>query len=136
MKRMLYLVLVTLALSQPATAQTVDYWELSFYNQGAPSPFIGPLRITQTDASCSQPEQGGGSNVNPTRVVWDDPVDSTKDCVAFTTQGQIIGFPTAIGNYEGTLRAINSIGTSPESARAPFVRADAPGAPTNLRIVR
>lgn len=126
-----------MALAASAQFIPVDYWELSFYNAGAASPFQGPMRIDLTDASCGQPKQSG-TNVNPTRVVWNDPRDPAFDCVAFRTQGQLIGWPITVGNYEATLIAVNSTDSSPESARAPFALAvlGAPGVPENVRIIR
>jgi hypothetical protein len=122
--------------SAPLMAQTtVDYWQLSFYMPGATAPFVGPMDLTNTDVTCSQTKQGG-SNVNPTRAVWDDPANSALDCMASTSQGALIAWPIAIGNYEATLVAVNGAGVSPESNRAPFVVGVLAAAPTNVRAVR
>ena len=118
-----------------AFAQSVDSWHLQFYLPGATQPFQGPMVIGNTDVTCSQPKQSG-SIVNPNRVAWDDPANSQRDCVASSAQGVLIAFPVAIGNYEATLRAVNSIGISGESNRAPFAVGVAPAPPTNLRVVR
>jgi hypothetical protein len=134
-----FLVVAALVLLGAIDAQAqsqVDSWTLSFYMPGASQPFQGPMPILNTDVTCSRPKQTTGSNTNPTRTVWDDPANSTLDCVAATTQGVPIPFPTQVGNYEGALRAVNLAGTSAESNRAPFVVAVAPAAPTNLRLVR
>jgi hypothetical protein len=122
-----------LALAQTTTP--IDAWQLNFYLPGATTPFQGPMVIGNTDVTCSQLKQTG-STVNPNRVAWDDPANSQRDCIATTTQGVLIAWPTAVGNYEATLRASNSIGVSAESNRAPFAVGVAPAPPTNVRAVR
>ena len=78
---------------------------------------------------------GDASTVNPTRLVWDDPDMAGMVCIYVAQAGDpLLTFP--IGPYEATLVAINDIGPSMESNRAPFSRDAVLAAPTGFRILQ
>jgi hypothetical protein len=117
------------------SAQTVTSYQLKTYNVGAPSP-IQTYTIQASSVTCNQTVAAGGSTANPSKAVWDDTVNVGKSCVwTDPGTGPLYSVPFG-GNYEATLAAINSAGTSVESIRAPFSRPGAvPPAPAGLRFI-
>lgn len=122
-------------LAPPVEAQTITSYNLVVYDQGGSQP-VQQNAITAW--TCNLPRQTG-STTNPTRVAWEDPADTTKDCVADQTQF-LLSVPigqTGVKLYDGVLYALGPGGTSPGSNRAPFERrAEAPATPTGLKIIR
>lgn len=90
------------------------------------------VTVAASQVSCNQPT-ATGSNLNPTRWRWNDPVNVGRDCV-FDDASRLTALPD--GNYEGTAAAANADGTSAETARVPFVRRrpNPPAVPTGLRL--
>lgn len=125
MKRLLLVVLLCGPVA--LQAQSATSFELRIYQGGA-----APIStVTITAFQCGQAKLNG-TNVNPTRIVWDDPADTSKDCIA--SPAILIGYP--VGTYTGRLVAINEAGTSAESNAAPFVFGGPPSPPSNFRFVR
>lgn len=128
---------LALLIAVPGLAQTpsVTGYEVRYYNPGATSPFQAqPIPAASTVCSATDPAPSG-SSVNPDKVVWEDPNRGGQFCMYQAQAGDpLVAFP--VGAYEATLVAISDAGTSAESNRAPFSRADAPSVPTGLRIVR
>lgn len=121
-------------LSTSAQSPPTSY-EARFYIQGAPTP-MSTFVFAASAAACSQPAPpGDAATVNPNRLVWDDTANPGQVCQYVAQAGDpLLSFP--LGPYEGTLVAINQVGPSPESNRAPFAR-DAPtAAPTGYRVIR
>jgi hypothetical protein len=132
--RLVPFVLGLLVLSVPVSAQTVESYQIKYYNVGAPAPLQQGDVFLAPAAVCNQTPPATINTVNPTRVIWDDPANVGKVCVyAVPTGGTLPSLP--VGTYEGTLTAFNSIGQA-ESARAPFSRLSGPAAPTGLRVIR
>lgn len=72
--------------------------------------------------------------VNPVRVIWEDPADPTKDCIADQST-YLLARP--VGTYTASLVAVNEAGASAESARSnPFARSLPPDSPRAVRIAR
>lgn len=135
MRATLLLLLGLLLLPAAANAQVADNYTLRVYNQGAAAP-LTTFTFVATATVCNQaPPVSTTSTVNPSRVVWNDINNAGKVCV-WTDPGNGVLFSLPVGSFEGTLSAANSIGSSVESARVPFSRADAPSVPGSVRIVR
>lgn len=134
MKRLLLAALVVL-LPAVAHAQTpASSYVLKFYNVGAPSP-IQTETFAASTALCGQTKPAATSTVNPTRFFWDDPAGGGKVCIlGESASGPLFSIP--LGNYEGTVAAVNATASSAESNRAPFSRDAALPAPSNFAIVR
>lgn len=136
--RTLALLCLSLSLTVPVQAQTspiTDYL-VKYYAPGA----VAPLQMNDTfpasSVQCNQAAPGATtSTVNPTRIAWDDPNAAGRVCI-YTPSGGAALLSFLVGAYEGTLTAINSVGASVESARAPFSRASAPAVPAGLRFTR
>jgi len=127
-------VIVAGALSISLQAQTIDSYELRYYNVGATQPFqVYPM--SADTYLCNQTPIVSTITANPTRVEWDDPTASGRVCIyTEVAGGPLLSLP--VGNYEATLVAINAFGRSPESNRAPFVLGSLPGVPTTFKVVR
>lgn len=132
--KVVYGLVVALLLSVPARAQTIDSYELRYYNVGAPQPFQVAAAPAGTYL-CNQTPVVSTINTNPTMAEWDDPNASGRVCLYVEVAGgPLLSFPA--GNYEATLVAINAFGRSPESTRAPFALGNLPGTPTTFKVVR
>jgi hypothetical protein len=121
-----------------ASAQAPTSYQANYYNVGAPSPLQSET-FAASSAICNQAPISGASSVNPSRVVLNDTANAGKICViADPAGGMLVSLPIGAtgSNYEGTLVAINAVGASAESARAPFSRGAAPPAPTGVLFVR
>jgi hypothetical protein len=122
----------------PLLAQTGQptEWTLRVYPAGGQTPTT-TLTVPAAQVSCDQPDtpDPGTPSTNPTFWAWDDPAIAGRDC-RFTDQARFDALPD--GQYEGTVVATNADGSSPESARVPFVRRrpNPPAAPTGLRFSR
>jgi len=134
--RRLVFVLACLLLAVPLSAQTpITDYRVRYYAPGATQPLQQDDPFPASAAQCNQAPPTGTNTVNPTRVVWDDPAVAGRVCIYTPAAGgALVSFP--LGAYEGTLTAINSVGASGESARAPFSRAAAATAPSGLRFIR
>lgn len=127
-------VIVAGVLSVSLQAQTIDSYELRYYNVGATQPFQ-LMALPAGTYLCNQTPVVSTINANPTIVEWDDPTASGRVCLYVEVPGgPLVSFPA--GNYEATLVAINTFGRSPESTRAPFVVGSLPGVPTTFKVVR
>src|SRR4030067_1120148 len=51
-----------------------------YYLRGATTPIISTSFLASA-ASCGQVKQVGFSTVDPTRIVWEDYADTSKDCI-------------------------------------------------------
>lgn len=134
--RTLLALLFFVVLAAPLHAQSAipSSYQMNYYNQGAQQPFQSEL-FQAASVQCNQVVPTPG-NSGVMVAYWDDPLFAGRVCVySLGSGGPIYSFPT--GNYEAGLVAINSAGQSPESNHAPFVLvAIAPGARTNLRVIR
>lgn len=142
MKRFLFAVAVLL-LASSAYAQPITKWTARDYVVGGAQPIAAPIDLVigsnltcGVDPATLPPVAGA----NPSKLAWDDPTVlplGSKACV-YTDPGTGPLLSTAFGgNFETTLTATNSAGTSPESARAPFSHPGvAPSAPTGVRPVK
>lgn len=129
--------MLTFMSATPAQTQTITSYNFVVYDQGASQPV---QQNAITSWTCAQaPPPANASNVNPTRIVWQDPADANFVCVADQTQF-LLSIPLGQSGsrlLDGVLFALGPGGTSPGSNRAPFERrAEAPVAPVGLRVVR
>ena len=110
-------------------------WTVGYYVRGATAPITSTL-IAVAAAQCGQVKQVGFSTVDPTRVVWDDPNDGTKDCIF--VDAALVGTVIGYGDLDARMVARNLAGTSPVSNTAQFSRSDPrpPTVPTGLRVIR
>ncbi len=134
--RFICVVLVLGFLAFPASAQTIDSYELAFYNAGAASPISAYPFVATTVACGLTASPPGASAVNPTRINWDDPDLPGLVCEHVFVAGSALFALPIPGSYEGVLVAINEVDPSPESNRAPFDTLAAPGVQSGLRFVR
>jgi hypothetical protein len=135
MMRRTALVLLVLVWPGAAAAQTgvPTSWTLTVFVAGATTA-QSTLVVPVTTVACNQAAPAAGTNLNPTRWIWDDPALAGRVCI----YGDATRFAALVdGNYEGTASASNADGTSVETTRVPFVRRrpNLPGAPTGLRII-
>ena len=134
----LIIVVSQLLVRQTVVAQTppqIDSYQVRYYAPGAQAPLQQSDAFPSTSVQCNQVPPTILVTVNPTRLVWDDPAVPGRVCVMGLSGGSaLVSFP--VGNYEGTLAAINSAGSSPESGRAAFSRAATLSAPANFHLVR
>ena len=136
--RSVVLGLVLLLFASLASAQAITGYDFRIYNQGAQQPLQGPTALVVV---CNQtlPPTPTGSVSNPTTVFFKDPVNAGKGCL-YTDPGTglLSSLPFGAPNYEATVSAKNSVGSSPESARSNlFTRPGSlPGAPQGLGIAK
>lgn len=134
MKKSLWTIACVLVPLSAFAQSAPSSYTVKFYNPGASQP-VQQESFPATVVQCGQAKVAVTSTVNPTRFVWNDPADSTKDCIApEVANGQLFSLP--VGSYEGTLTAVNSIGGSAESNRAPFSVDAIPAVRTNFRVAR
>lgn len=127
-------VCLVLVCGSVVTAQTVDTYQLRYFAPGAAEPFQVGDAFPAAAALCNQADPGPLSTINPTRVVWDDAAHPGRVCTyVVPSTGLLPALP--VGNYEGTLLAVNAAGSA-ESARSPFTRLAPPPVPSGLRFVR
>jgi hypothetical protein len=109
--------------------------QVNYYAVGAPQPFQIET-IVMTAVVCNVVPPSMSTNVNPTRLVWDDPAHDGRACVINegVTGGALLSFP--IGDYEGTIQNMSDAGLSPESNRAPFQKTPVPAPATTFRFIR
>lgn len=124
------------ALAAAVSAQTapIDSYENRHYAAGAAAP-TQTYTFPATATVCNQADPGSGVTVNPTRLIWDDPANPGRVCIHQFAAGSTL-FSLPIGNYEGTLIAVNQGGASGESPRAPFSRLGPPSVPSGVRYGR
>jgi hypothetical protein len=123
-----------------ANAQTIDSYEARFYNTGAPDP-ISTYPFNTVDITCGQvpPPGDASTTINPTlgaRIVWDDPLAPGSVCMHTPDSGAPIFALPIPGSYEATLIAVNEVGESGESNRAPFDTLNPPDAQMGARVVQ
>lgn len=110
--------------------------QVNYYTPGAAQPFqLETIAIASVVCNLAPPSPTL-TNVNPTRLVWDDPAHDGRVCVIneTTTGGLLLSFP--IGDYEGTIQNMSDAGLSGESNRAPFQKTPVPAPATTFRFVR
>lgn len=122
-----------------AFAQSPDSYTFRAYAVGATQPIVSPFVFQAGAVQCNQPVPASPSTVNPTRLAWTDPGNPNLVCIwTDPGTGPLFSTPisTTLGQYEGTLTATNTGGTSAESNRAPFSRVASLAAPTGFRVIR
>lgn len=133
--------LVALVLGSPRVteAQTPTSYQANYYNVGAATA-VQTETFSAASAVCNQTPPAVTSTINPSRIVFTDPINAGKDCIITDPAGgTLVSLPIGAtgSNYEGTLQAGNAIGLGPESSpRASFSRGAAPGALTGVLFVR
>lgn len=135
MKRLLFVLAGLVLFASSAHAQPISKWTIRTYSAGAPAPLSAPADLLAANVICNLDPATVTPGPNPIKAVWDDPANAGKVCVwTDPGTGPLLSTPFG-GNYEATLTATNSAGTSPESARAPFTHPGvAPPVPTALRL--
>lgn len=139
MNRLSLFLVIVISLSVRVSAQEILSYQIAYYWTGASNPFQF-FDIQSGNYLCGQYPIVNTDATNPTTIEWDDPLNPGYKCQYTESVGGILlSLPT--GNYEATLRAVNSFGTSAESNRAPFVVISMPGPtiptiPTGLKFVR
>jgi hypothetical protein len=139
------LVLTCALLVLPATsvfAQSLDTVTFRVYNVGAPGAIVTTQLSFPGAWACGLAKQTG-VNINPNRIVIDDPAAvpaASKDCQWVDNgTGPLLATQIA-GSYEGTVQPTNIVAgsTGPEGPRAPFSKQNAPALPalTGLRLYR
>ena len=132
-----WLTILALFIASPALAQTGQptSWVLRLYATGSPTP-VSSVTVSTLQVTCNQLRATTTTNpTNPTTWLWEDPANSTRDCV-FADATRLSALPD--GSYEGAAVAVNADGASLESVRAPFVRSrpNPPAVPGNPRFTR
>ncbi len=125
----------------PIEAQPPSSYLLKISNQGATAPF-STSTLLASGFVCNQTPKliVSGSQLNPTKVAFDDPANPTgADCVFVDSgAGPLLALPFSTQAYTATLAIVNTAGTSPDSvASNSFSR---PGlvatAPAGVRVGR
>lgn len=113
-----------------AQTGTATSYVLKVYQAG--SQTATSVTVPSSAVQCNQ-ARITGSNVNPSKWRWDDPLNAGRDCV-FDDTARLQAL--ADGSYEGTATAVNADGASAETARVPFVRRrpNPPAVLTGLRV--
>lgn len=125
---------VVLGFALSAEAQSIDSYRIQYYAPGAAAPMQNET-FTAAAAQCNQAPISSADTINPSRVSWADPNAAGRTCLYVPPTGATL-FSLPVGSYEATLVAINSLGSSGESNRAPFSRAAVPSAPVGFRLIR
>jgi hypothetical protein len=135
MKPIVFMLASLILFTSSAHAQQISKWTIRTYNAGAPSPLSAPVDLLAANVTCNLDPASVTVGPNPSKASWDDPVNAGKACVwTDPGTGPLTSTPFG-GNYEATLTATNSAGTSAESARAPFTHPGVvPPAVTGLRL--
>lgn len=139
MRRVLNLILSLCLFSiasfaEAQTGQPASY-RVDYYASTGTTPLATEtIAASAATITCNQPVAAvGGSNVNPTKVLWEDPSIAGRDCV-YTAPATSPLRTLGVGEYEATLTAIND-GGSATSARVPFSRRSLiPAVPTRVRV--
>lgn len=141
MKRLvLAIVAILLGAAASASAQSFDTVTFRVYASGAPGAITTTPLPFPGSWACGLTKQTG-TNVNPNRIVIDDPAAvpaSSKDCQFVDNgTGPLLATQT-VGNYEATVQAVNSAAslTGVEGPRSPFSRQGLPASLTGLRLYR
>ena len=126
-----------LTIPSRVSAQSITQWTARVYLQGAAAPIQAPAVFLAINVTCGLAPDPSVNTVNPTKFVFTDPLSAASEC-RWTDPGTGILASSPFGaNYEGTLTATNSLGTSLESARAPFTHPGLlPAVPLGLRAIR
>jgi hypothetical protein len=129
---LVFVSLASFVQAQPPEEPIVSY-EMQFLAVGATTP-TSSYGFTVAQRTCNQADPPGAANVNPTRIVWDDPDNVGQKCIHDFSSGSAI-FALPIGNYVGRLFAVGATLTSGASNDAPFdVAGVAPLNPSGLRF--
>lgn len=128
---------LVLVVAGEASAQTITQWTARVYLAGAAAPLSPPAVLLAVNVACGQAKITG-SNVNPTKFAFQDPSNPLLDCVWLDDGTGILASTPFGGNFETTLTATNSLGTSAESSpRTPFTHPGSlPGVPLAFRALR
>ena len=134
----LVLALACCLLPSLASAQAITSYTLAITAPGSPPVLISTTVIQAIAVTCNQAPPVGGSAINPTRAVFDDPANVGMVCIwTDPGSGPLSTLPFGATSYTATLIATDSAGDSPASvASPPFTH---PGlvrpAPTGLRLI-
>ncbi len=136
MNRFLF-ALAFLLLASTVHAQPVTKWTIRVYNQGAAQPISPPTDLLAANVICGLDPSALTPSPNPLKAAWNDVANAGKVCMwADPGTGPLLSTPFG-GNYEATLTATNTAGTSAESARAPFTHpGTVPPVPAGLLLGR
>lgn len=125
----------------PVSAQPATGYQLRIYLSGGTSP-VTTFDIAAGMFACGQPKVPTpvGTVQNPTTIAWEASAGDATDCKFIDSgSGPLLALPFSVTNtYTAKIVAINSAGSSPESAPSnPFSRPGLPpSAPANVRLVR
>lgn len=115
-------------------------WTVRIYTAGSNVPVIPAFDLPAASVGCGQTMPAGGSTINPTEIVFEDPNGGGKACIWLDPSGSgvLATIPDSATPYEATITATSATGaTSPESARsAAFTVNSAPPAPTGVKLIR
>lgn len=141
MKRLVALIVLSIALAVPAHAQAaIDHYDQQVFAPGV-SPATGSPMWTNTYAVaavlCGQAKPTVPATVtNPTKFFFDDPSNPTLACIVTIASGMLPALPNGTG-YVMTLTATDNVGqTSGRSAASnPFNKQGPPAAPGNPKVI-
>lgn len=138
MYKLVLLTILSVGLAAQASAQPVLSYTLRVFNQGAATP-LSTTTIPVASFTCNAVPPVTTNTANPNKIVFDDPVAVGKVCL-FTDlgTGPLVSLPFGTGIYVATLVAVNSAGSSAESAPSPvFTQPGTTAAvPTGLKLYR
>jgi hypothetical protein len=129
-------VLFILGAGAVVAAQNPDSYTIRIYVAGAPTP-VRTTTITAAQVVCNLvPPTVTIPVTNPSKIDWTDLVNAGRVCLwTDPGTGPLLTPGLASGNYEATLTATNTAGTSAESSpRSPFVVVAMPAVPTAVRV--
>ena len=134
MKKLFFALLLSIVSANIASAQTpITSYNVKFY-QPSTTTIVATFTIQAINVQCNQTIQLIVDNVNPTKIGWDDPVNTGKFCVYTDSGDGFLGAPNPSGNMELTVTAISGTIAGPESDRVPFTKGLAPKKLTNVKV--